>query len=64
MMMIMPTMVSRRTNQAPQTRMIMVTGMAATVSANSASMLVEDTKTRNWTVKPRKKKKSNFKRAI
>jgi hypothetical protein len=27
-------------------------------------MLVEDTKTRNWTVKPRKKKKSNFKRAI
>lgn len=63
-MMIMPVMVSRRTNQAPQTRMIMVTGMAATVSANSTSMLVEETKTRNWTVKPRKKKKSNFKRAI
>lgn len=64
MIMIMPTMVSRRTNQAPQTRMRMVTGMAATVSANSTSMLAEETKTRNCTVKPRKKKKSNFKRAI
>jgi len=63
MIPIIPIVVSRRTNQAPQSRMIMVTGMAATVSANSAVPPAE-TRTRNCTVKPRKKKKSNFNRAM
>lgn len=64
MMQTMPVVVSRRTNHAPQIKMIIVTGMAATVSANSASIFVEETRTKNWTVKPRKKKKSNFNSAM
>lgn len=63
MITIIPAVVSRRTNQAPHRRMIMVTGMAVTVSANSAVPPAE-TRTKNWTVKPRKKKKSNFNSAM
>lgn len=63
MTIIIPIELSRLTKIAAQTRMRIVTGMAAVVRPNSTSVLFV-TMTRNWTVKPRKKKKSNFSRAI
>jgi hypothetical protein len=55
--------VSRRTDQAAKMRMRMVTGSAAIVRPNS-TFGVFDTMTRNWTVKPTKKKKSNLRMAM
>lgn len=55
--------VSLFTEKAAKKRMPMVMGNAAIVSPNS-TLGVLDTMTRNWIVKPRKKKKSNFRRAM
>lgn len=60
--MIVPANHSLRTNSAAAKRIMMVTGMAAMVSANSARRWV--TMTTNWTVNPRKKKKSNLRTVI
>ena len=57
-------MFSRRTNSAAHAKMMMVTGIAMMVRMNSALNVEDDTMTRNWTVNPRKKKKSNFNRAM
>jgi hypothetical protein len=62
MMMIIPTELSRRTNIAAQTRIKIVTGIAARVRENSMSAL-SVTITTNCTVNPRKKKKSNLRSA-
>jgi hypothetical protein len=62
-MMTMPNVFSRRVKIAAKIRIMMVTGIAARVSENSTSVLPV-TITTNWTVNPRKKKKSNFKRAM
>lgn len=59
----MPQVFSRLVKKAAMIRMMIVTGIAATVRANSRLPLLI-TMTTNCTVKPRKKKKSNFKRAI
>jgi hypothetical protein len=59
----MPTRFSRRVKKAARRRMAIVTGIAAMVSANSSDF-VSVTITTNWTVKPRKKKKSNFRSAM
>src|SRR3569833_355571 len=59
----MPAFISRRVKRAARSRMTMVMGMAALVRPSSASP-VPVTMTRNWTVKPRKKKKSNLRRAM
>ena len=64
MMATMPALFSLRVKYAAMIKMIMVTGMAAMVSPNSGSLGFGRTMTTNWTVKPRKKKKSNFRRAI
>lgn len=63
MTMIMPAVLSRRVQNAAITKIRIVTGMAARVRANS-TVLVSVTITTNWTVNPRKKKKSNFSRAM
>jgi hypothetical protein len=63
MITIMPTVLSLRVKKAAKRRIIMVTGIAASVSANSVSVCPV-TMTTNWTVNPRKKKKSNFRRAM
>jgi hypothetical protein len=49
--------------KAAASRMKIVTGIVAIVRANSGS-LVFVTITTNWTMKPRKKKKSNLRRAM
>lgn len=43
--------------------MAIVTGIEATVTANSGSLFLATTTT-NWMMKPRKKKKSNLSRAM
>ena len=58
-----PNTFSRRVQNAAITRMRIVIGMAAIVRPSSASVLPV-TITRNCTVNPRKKKKSNFRRAM
>lgn len=58
-----PGLFSRRVQNAAMNRMKMVTGMAAMVKPNSKSC-TPVTMTRNWTVNPKKKKKSNFNKAI
>lgn len=63
MVIIIPTVLSRRTKTAAHTRIKIVTGIAANVRANSESCLPV-TMTMNWTVKPRKKKKSNLSNAM
>ena len=62
MMKHIPPLLSRRVKYPARRRMTTVTGMAAMVRANSASVRCVTTTT-NWTVNPKKKKKSNFKRA-
>ena len=62
-MEIMPNLSSRRVQKAAMKRMSTVTGMAAMVRPNSAPARPV-TITRNCTVNPRKKKKSNFRRAM
>jgi hypothetical protein len=59
----MPSVFSRRVKNAAKIKIRMVTGIAAIVNANSTSVFPV-TMTTNWTVKPRKKKKSNFNRAM
>lgn len=59
----MPILFSRRVQKDAMNRMRIVTGIAAIVRPNSASANPV-TMTKNWTVKPRKKKKSNFRRAM
>lgn len=59
----MPTVLSRRTKIAAHIRIKMVTGIAASVRANSISCLPV-TMTTNCTVNPRKKKKSNLSKAM
>jgi hypothetical protein len=63
MVEIIPNLSSRRVQKAAMKRIRTVTGMAAIVRPNSAPANPVTT-TRNCTVKPRKKKKSNFNRAI
>lgn len=63
MVTIMPNRFSRRVENAAPNRMRTVIGTAAIVRANSEGA-VFPTITKNWTVKPRKKKKSNFRRAM
>jgi len=58
-----PNLSSRRVQNAARKRIRTVTGIAAIVRANSP-FANPVTITRNCTVKPRKKKKSNFRRAI
>lgn len=60
---IMPDKLSFRVKYPAMTRMSIVTGIAAIVKANSTSLTFTTTTT-NWTVNPRKKKKSNFRRAM
>lgn len=62
-MTIMPNVFSHRVKNAAIKRMMMITGIAARVRANSVSLLPV-TMTTNWGVNPRKKKKSNLKRAM
>ena len=62
MIRIIPGLFSLRVQYEAIIRMRMVTGMAAIVRPNSASFLLS-TMTTNWMVKPRKKKKSNLRRA-
>jgi hypothetical protein len=59
----MPILFSRRVKKAARRRMRIVMGMVTMVRANSGSFLSATTTT-NWTMKPRKKKKSNFSRAM
>ena len=59
----MPNLFSRRVQKAAMKRIRTVTGIAAIVRPNSAPASPVTT-TRNWTVKPRKKKKSNFSNAM
>lgn len=61
--MNMPALHSRRADHAANIRMAIVTGMAAAVNPCS-SFDLPPTTTKNWIVKPTKKKKSNFSRAI
>jgi hypothetical protein len=63
MITIMPATDSRRTHQAARKRRTKVMARAAAVRPCS-NALVLSTTTRNWMVKARKKKKSNFSRAI
>ena len=63
MMAIMPDKLSFRVKYPAMIRMTIVTGIAAIVRANSTS-LTSTTTTTNWTVNPRKKKKSNLSRAM
>lgn len=63
MMIIIPSVLSLRVQNAAIKRMTIVTGIAARVRPNSISSLLV-TITTNWTVNPRKKKKSNFSRAM
>lgn len=58
-----PAIFSLRVQNPAMSRMTMVTGTAATVSQNSGS-LRSTTTTRNCIVKPRKKRKSNLRRAM
>lgn len=58
-----PALFSRRVQKAAIKRMMIVTGIAATVTHFSASEMLL-TMTTNCTVKPRKKKKSNFNKAM
>lgn len=62
-MTIIPAVFSRRVQNAAITRMRIVTGIAANVRANS-TVAFSVTITTNWTVNPRKKKKSNFSKAM
>jgi hypothetical protein len=59
----LPKRFSCRVNCAAARRIRIVTGMAAMVKPNSRFWMLL-TMTRNWIVKPRKKKKSNFRRAM
>ena len=61
--MIIPGLFSRRVQKEAMKRMTIVIGMAAIVKANSASARPV-TITRNCTVNPKKKKKSNFNSAM
>ena len=63
MVATMPEKLSFRVKNPAMIRMRIVTGIAAIVKANSIS-LTSTTTTTNWTVNPRKKKKSNLSRAI
>lgn len=63
MVTIMPNLFSRRVQKAAMKRIRTVIGTAAIVRPYSASARPV-TMTRNWTVKPRKKKKSNFRRVM
>jgi len=63
MMTTIPAVFSLRVQNAARTRIAMVTGMTAIVSPNSTSRVCK-TMTTNCTVNPRKKKKSNFRRAM
>lgn len=63
MVAIMPEKLSFRVKYPAMIRMRIVTGIAAIVRANSIS-LTSTTTTTNWTVNPRKKKKSNLRRAM
>jgi hypothetical protein len=62
-MAIIPATDSRRTHQAAKKsrKKVMTRAMAVRVSS---TVLVFSTTTRNWTVKARKKKKSNLRRAM
>ena len=59
----MPNVFSRRVKTAAKNKIKMVTGIAARVRPNSTSVFPV-TITTNWTVNPRKKKKSNFNKAM
>lgn len=59
----MPNVFSRRVKTAAKNKIKIVTGIAARVKPNSTSVFPV-TITTNWTVKPRKKKKSNFNKAM
>lgn len=59
----MPSVFSRLVKNAAKSRINIVTGIAARVKANSTSVFPV-TMTTNWTVKPKKKKKSNFNKAM
>ena len=63
MVTIMPDRLSFLVKYPAMMRIRIVTGIAAIVRANSTS-LTSTTTTTNWTVNPRKKKKSNLRRAI
>ena len=63
MVAIMPDKLSFRVKYPAKIRMRIVTGIAAMVRPNSIS-LASTTTTTNWTVNPRKKKKSNLRRAM
>jgi len=59
----MPNLLSFRVKYPARSSTTIVTGIATIVKANSMSVFCT-TMTTNWMVKPRKKKKSNFRRAI
>ena len=63
MIATMPALFSRMVKNHAMSRMMIVTGIAARVKENSISFFFT-TMTTNWMVKPRKKKKSNLRRAI
>lgn len=63
MMTIIPEKLSFRVKYPAIMRMRIVTGIAAIVKANSTSF-TPTTTTTNWTVNPRKKKKSNLRSAM
>ena len=63
MVTTIPNRFSRLVDQAAEKRMRIVIGTAAIVRDISA-VSVPVTMTKNWTVNPRKKKKSNFRRAM
>lgn len=58
-----PNTFSLLVQKAAIKRITMVMGIAAIVKPNSLSVRLITT-TRNWIVKPRKKKKSNLRRAM
>jgi hypothetical protein len=60
---IIPATDSRRTQNAARNRRMNVMPRAVAVRPSS-TWLVFSTTTRNWTVKARKKKKSNLRRAM
>lgn len=64
MTIAMPNLLSRRVQKPAMKRMKMVIGMAAMVRPNSGSLSARLARTINCTVKPRKKKKSNLRRAM
>ena len=63
MMATIPNLFSRQVKKAAKSSRAIVIGMAAMVNPNSTLFLSVAT-TKNWMVNPRKKKKSNFSRAM